>query len=1145
MAWGLAGSDHPLVGAVVHSPDSGGVTVTGRLSVDAHRWLADHAVSDVVLVPGTGFVELVMRAADEVGCVVLRELTLLAPLALPASGGVQVQVVVAGVGEQGERAVAVYARPEAERSHPGSGADWTLHAEGVVSSGGNVFGAELPAMSAELAQWPPVGAVGVDLAGLYDRLADAGYRYGPSFRGLRSVWRRGADLFVEAALPEPGAEVARYRLHPALLDAVLHGMAAAAETEVDRGGQGPRLPFAWQDVVLHAVGATYLRAHIAPSAGDDSASGAVRIHAVDESGQPVVTAGSLTTRPMRPIAAMTDRLLGVQWNGQATSPRAQSISESVSFIGIESSLDLADPPRDLPSAVVFDMRRIGAADAEVAVVERVHAVAATALAVVQAWLGDSRFGEGRLVVLTAGAVSVAGERVSDLAGAAVWGLVRSAQSEDPGRIVLADVDDAGDVGGLVGGILASGEPQVAVRGGQLHVARLTRLSVAAGVPVPVLSGSVVVTGGTGGLGAIVARHLVVAHGVTSLVLGSRRGLDAAGVADLVEELTGLGAMVRVVACDVSTRVGVDTLLGAVPVELPLVGVVHAAGVLDDGVIAALTPRRLDAVLAAKADAAWYLHEATRDVDLALFVLYSSVAGVLGGAGQGNYAAANSFLDALAEFRRAEGLVAVSIAWGLWDSGSGMGARLRDEDTIRLSRDGVSGMSVEQGLVWFDAALIADRATVTATHLDLAALRRTTTVPAILRELEPRNARPTSTAMAKRSLPEQLQGLNTTDREKLVVEYIHRAAAKVLDYPTADSIGQNLASAGFDSLTAIEMRNMLNAVTGLRLPAMVVFDIPETAELARHILDALPRSLAPAPGITPEAHGRSSEATTPFAAEDSIVALYKQAIGSGKLSIADDLLRSASSLRPVFDIAQRDSGVLKGVTWSSNGPLPYLVFICTPVFTGGVHQHAHIARAFRGRRPVLSIPLSGFAADQPLPANAEIAIEAVSAAVLAAVGAEPFVLAGYSSGGNLAYAAAQHLLENGCATVRGVVLLDSFKLSGEGQTDLPVEQLPQQMLTKESSFGDFSSARLTAMFSWCDLLPELYSGDLDTEVLFVQCGKPVLYNVDHETGRREGAIAQPWSPTHRVVTVSEDHFSVVIDGSVGVSNVIEGWMEETL
>ncbi|MBB4683801.1 type I polyketide synthase [Amycolatopsis jiangsuensis] len=364
--------------------------------------------------------------------------------------------------------------------------------------------------------------------------------------------------------------------------------------------------------------------------------------------------------------------------------------------------------------------------------------------------------------------------------------------------------------------------------------------------------TVLVTGGTGGLGAVIARHLVTKHGVTKLLLTSRRGPAAPGAADLAADLRGLGAQVRVEACDVADRDALAALLDGVD----LTGVVHAAGVLDDGILTALTPERLSGVLRPKADAAWHLHELTKNRDLALFALYSSVSGVVGSAGQASYAAANTFLDALAEQRRAEGLPAVSLAWGLWREG--MGSELADADVERLAREGLPPLTVETGLKLFDAALAGGFATVLPIELDRGALRahaRTTEVAPVLRSLaKVTTRRAASTARQETGLRDRLAGLPDDERRAVLVDLVRHNAAGVLGHEAGGAIDPARAfkDLGFDSLTSVELRNRMNAVTGLRLSATAVFDHPTVAALAAHLLAELaPPSVDPADAVLAE------------------------------------------------------------------------------------------------------------------------------------------------------------------------------------------------------------------------------------------------------------------------------------------------------
>ncbi|WP_308204028.1 SDR family NAD(P)-dependent oxidoreductase [Goodfellowiella coeruleoviolacea] len=756
---------HPL-GAVVALADGDGALLTGTLSCRTHPWLADHAVRGTVLLPGAAFVEAVARVGAEVGCARVEELTIHTPVSLTDQDRVEVQVSVGAADTEGRRPVSVHSRTV-------GAVDWTRHADGLLG----------PARAAaDTVTWPAAGASAVDTTDFYPALAEAGLEYGPVFQGLRTVLRAGEDVVAEVALPE-GTRADGFGLHPALLDAALHAIAAGCLLDAD--GR-PLLPFSWRGVTVHRAGATALRVRLSRVAEG------VSLTAVDHTGAVVVTVDSLALRPVTARALPPRALWRVAW---------RPLPEQDSRHGEEHTTH--------PVASEVD-------DVVVATHRGVH----RAVEALREHLDADR--PSRLVLLTRGAAGP-DVAVPDLTGAAVWGLVRSAQTEHPGRFVLVDTDTDDIPAPLLDRVLSTGEPQVAIRAGQAYAPRLASLDPAADDPAePVFGpdGTVLITGGTGTLGRLVAEHLVTAHGVRSLVLASRGGGDPADLADLAE----LGARIRVVRCDAADRPALADLLADIP---DLTGVVHTAGVLDDGVLTSLTPERIDAVLRPKVDAAWHLHELTRHRDLRAFVLFSAAAGLFGTPGQGNYAAANAFLDALAGHRRALGLPAVSVAWGFWAQRSGMTGHLTGADVERMSRSGMRALSVQQGLSLLDAALVAGEPVVAAVRLDLAAPPAGGTVPPLLREL----VRPA----APQHGPD-LAGLSGPDRDRALLELVRGHAAAVLGHatPTAVATGRGFLELGFDSLTAVELRNRLTAATGLRLSATLIFDHPTPAALAAHL-----------------------------------------------------------------------------------------------------------------------------------------------------------------------------------------------------------------------------------------------------------------------------------------------------------------------
>jgi NAD(P)-dependent dehydrogenase (short-subunit alcohol dehydrogenase family)/acyl carrier protein len=834
-AVGLRPGGHPLLGATVPVGDDGSLVCTGRLTVGTVPWLADHVLSGTQVVPGAAVLDIVLEAGGLLGCDQISELLFSAPLILPTDGELFIQVVI-GAGEPGSaRDFRVFARTAQQ--------DWARCATGrlqaAAAAGGRCDWAT---------NWPPVDTEPIDVPAGYGALADLGYDYGPAFRGCQAAWSGPAGVFAELALPD-GLEVAGYGIHPALLDAAFHPLLFTGDS-----GQ-LRLPFVFGDVRLCAAGATSLRVRLTVD-GDQ-----VTVQAADESGRLVLAIDSLRVRPVNPAALSADAgsdpvYYGLDWVNAAVTTGANAAHWAclgTELAGLEHYPDLATlltavtAGKPVPELVAVPCQGGGAT-----VPARARELLTGVLALLRDWLHDERLTSSRLVLVTEGA---AGPDFADVAGASIWGLVRAAQAEHPGRFVLADLPDGFDNWPLLASAVAADEPQLAIRDGAVLVPRLAKrpLNTDETAPAGLADGTVLVTGGTGGLGAIVAKHLAREHGVRRLLLLSRRGPDAPGVADLLQTLDELGAQAEAVACDVADRDALAGLLAEIPADRPLVGVVHAAGVLDDGTVDSLSAEQLERVLRPKADAAWHLHELTRELPLASFVLFSSLAGVLGNPGQGNYAAANTLLDGLATHRRQRGLPAVSIAWGLWNDEASMAGSLSEADLARVGRLGVAALDAEQGLALFDRALSCAEPVAVAVRWDNGGLQSRAeagSLPAVLRGLvrAPRRA-VTGPAtgpggVAGPALVARLGALGETDGRRLLAELVCGHVAAVLAHASADAVDESQAFSelGFDSLTAVELRNRLDLATGLRLPATLAFDHPSPAALVDHLY----RSLAPAP-----------------------------------------------------------------------------------------------------------------------------------------------------------------------------------------------------------------------------------------------------------------------------------------------------------
>ena len=1400
---GLGTANHPLLAATVALATSDEVLLTGQVSLATHPWLADHRVGEVILFPGTGFLELAVRAGDEVGCATVEDLSLLVPMVFAGPAALVVQVTVGAAGESGRRPVDVHSRPA-----DAPDAEWTHHASGSLVD-------EPIEGSFDAGAWPPEGAEPVELTDFYPGLSAGGLSYGPVFQGLRAAWRCDGEVFAEVALPEQVPDAEEFGLHPALLDAALH-----ASVFVDGLGTA-LLPFEWHGVSLHAGGARVLRVRLTP-AGHDT----VTVTAVDPAGAPVLTVDALSMRAPGTGRAAAGRAGAgevpflVDWVPVSVPGAAGGLRWSV--VGGD-ELNLANP------LYVAGEQVVGYSDtlADVAEVpdvylvpllggqagaESVHAAARRVLGLLHELLTVDRLASARILFVTRGAVPVAGEPVTDLAAAAAAGLIRSAQAENPERMVLLDLASSAPGASLLVEALSAGERQLAERDGALLSPRLSRTrerglvppvgsawrvegqeprlvafeagplgdrqvrvavhaagigrpdltgdgplgadgagvvvetgpgvtrfavgdrvfgllpgsvaatavtgedqlaripdgwpaETAASTPVPFLlahraltgveagervlvhvgateagiaavvlaqrmgaevfatasepaleplralgldeyhlsasssleyetrfelasegalmdrvvgelsgdladvsrrllnatgrladlgtldpAGSageildelftggpaplpvrtwdvrraadalahvreggdagrvvltmprgidpdrtVLITGG-GGLGAEFARHLVTAHGVRKLLVASRRGAAAPGTAELAAELAGHGAEVEFAACDLTDRDAVAALLDGVA----LTAVVHTAGVLDDGLVTSLTDERLEAVLAPKVDAAWHLHELAGDVDA--FVLFSSVSGLFGSPGQGNYAAANSFLDALAAHRRALGLPATSLAWGAWDRSAGMTSGLSDADLQRLGRSGMPPLTIAQGTALFDVATATDEPVQALLRVDPAGLRGQ--APPMLRDLAPAAKRRATAAKDRSdgSLREHLSRLDRAGQDKLLRDIVVNNVAGLLGHADPASVDQDRAflELGFDSLIAVELRNQLSETLGIRLQTSVIFDARTSAGLA----DWLREQLAEAGAAADRAATTRGPARGPVTSVEgeTLTELFFNAVRAGRIQEAMRMLRAVADTRPQFHNPAELDELSLPVTLADGSQRPRLICIAAPGATGGVHQYARLSAHFRGERTVNALPLMGFTSGESLPATADAAIRILAESALHASDGEPFVLVGHSSAGALAYLAANMLTTTWGIRPEAVVMLDTlgfsygnkeFLAGGAAQAVDAADMGDFYFADIDSPAVSLDTARLTAMAHWVYKIEEIAPEAPSVPTLLLQCAR-LADGTPLDTS--EAPV-----PCDKVIVVDTDHMGLAQEDSGLTAGLIRDWL----
>ncbi|MFC0601424.1 KR domain-containing protein, partial [Streptomyces palmae] len=824
-AAGLRPVAHPLLSAAEGLAD-GGLLLTGLLPAVEHAgWLAEHEVAGVVLLPGAALVEWALRMADEAGAGEVESLTLQLPLVLSSSADLRIQLVAGAPDESGRRELGVYSRPALDS--PESTGDWTCHATGTLAP---------PAARAgeSLAQWPPAGAEPVDVTDLYTRAADAGYHYGPAFQGVRAAWRSGGELFAEVELPQPAeaqtggqdGSGSGFGIHPALLDAALHPVLLAEETGEPDAGEALWLPFSWTGVSLHATGATTVRVRLQPREPHGSGVRELSLTVADTVGAPVLSVESLAMRPAdstRLTAARRnsgDGLFTVEWTPLPRSVPAPEpgtpgqhdwavLGTPLRRSPIPSPAGRSDAPchADLPAllaalgdggpapAVVLttappiadDAGAEGAArDVEQDITEtgagprRALAAVQHMLDLVRNWLAEPRLLDARLVIVTRGGVVYGDDAPPvDPAAAAVWGLIRSAQMEHPGRFTLVDIDPATDAEPETGAeadraladavrrAIDADEPQLAIRSGLALIPRLVRAVPAPDAPGPDLTGgTVLISGGTGVLGSLVAEHLARTHHTPRLLLLSRQGADAPGATELRQRLEDTGTQVDIAAVDVTDHTALTDTLATIPAEHPLIGVIHTAGVLDDGLIDSWTTERLTHIWAPKATGAWNLHHLTQHLPLKTFTVFSSAAGVLGNPGQTGYAAANAYTDALMTHRSTTGLPGLSLAWSLWEQTSTMTQHLTHTDLTRLTTLGMRPLTTPHALTLLDTALTHTPPLLVAADLDTT--RLDAAGPAMLRALvRPSRRRAADGRHTGPALTTRLAALDQHNRHELL------------------------------------------------------------------------------------------------------------------------------------------------------------------------------------------------------------------------------------------------------------------------------------------------------------------------------------------------------------------------------------------
>jgi acyl transferase domain-containing protein/thioesterase domain-containing protein/acyl carrier protein len=758
----------------------------------------------------------------------------------------------------------------------------------------------------------------------------------------------------------------------------------------------------------------------------------------------------------------------------------------------------------------------------------------------------------RLWVATRGAVSSGpSDRLASPVQGAVWGLSRAAGWEAPARWGgLIDLPPKLDeqAAHLLCGALAGvrDENQLAVRSAGLFARRL--------VPAPLRTrqvqeqwsshGTVLITDATDGLAAHVARWLARA-GAEHLLLASPTGPRAYGVAELEtdtaelqSELVGLGARVSVAACDVGDREQLEELLRSIPDELALSAVFHTVTVHHREWLRSLTREQLQVASRLKVEAALHLHELTQQMDLQAFVMFSSFVGVVGGTMLGGYSAGNAFLDCLAEYRRAQGLTATSVAWGPW----------AEERTAaageQYARMGIGRMAPELAIGALQRALEHDETHVLVADVDWERVADAFVIAkegALIADL-PAVRRALRIAPdwgpggeADSSLIRRLVGVSEDELGQVVLECVRAEAASVLGHASSEAIppGQALIELGFDSVMAVELRNRLHLTTGLQLPATLMFDHPTPEALARYLLTRLASQ-----GIAGAVAGVKQNAVPQISSPveepaGALAKLLSHACERGEVGEFMGSLVALAKFRPTFDCRADAAEATAAIRLCEGAAATRLICLPSALAISGPHQYVRFAQGFRGDREVTVLPLPGFIDDTRLPVSIDALIAVHAETVEQQVGSAPFVLAGHSSGGVLAYALAKHLESTGLHPA-AVVLIDAYSLEGGVPADI-LEGLVKEMLARAGAYVSVSDTRLTAMAAYLQLLSKWQVGEIAVPTLLLRAADPMLAPMlDRDQART-------WRFFDAALDVAGNHFTVMEDHAGSTAQAVSDWL----